>query len=493
MSKTVDFRGKPFHFIGIGGIGMSALAYILAKRKLPVSGSDLRVTPITDRLQSAGAHIFSAQEATNLDFFQSISSKSQSSSNALEIEGQSRNSSGCAVVPTDRRDSPQVICSTAIAATNLEYLAALDKGYEIFHRSDVLAGLLGDYSQSIAVAGTHGKTTTSSAIAHLLVQVGLDPTVIVGGEIETLGGNARLGQGGVLVAEADESDGTLTKLVPHIGIVTNIELDHPDHYTSLEQVISTFQTFAQQCKILVGCKDCAVVRDRLNPQITYSLDPNSEADYIATETTYSGQGTRAKIWERGELLGELNLQLLGRHNLSNALAAIAVARLLGLEFDAIATALKSFEGAKRRFEYRGEGGGITFFDDYAHHPSEIQVTLAAARLRVEDPHRVVAVFQPHRYSRVQTFLQEFARSFGDADIAIVTDIYSAGEANPDNLSGQTVADAIAAHHSHVIYQPTFNGLESCLKEILQPGDLALFLGAGNLNQIIPKLVAFYNP
>lgn len=495
MSKTVDFRGKPFHFIGIGGIGMSALAYVLAKRKLPVSGSDLRVTHITQRLQSVGAHIFSAQAATNLDFFQSFSSGAIALGSTIEADslGRSAGAGGCAIASADQQDCPQVICSTAIASTNSEYLAAKEKGYPIFHRSDLLAALIADYKNSIAVAGTHGKTTTSSAIAYLLWKAGLDPTAIVGGEVNALGGNARLGEGGVLVAEADESDGSLTKLAPRIGIVTNIELDHPDHYNSLEQVVETFQTFAVQCQTLVGCIDCAIVRDRLKPHITYSLDLETGADYVATDVTYNGRGTQAQIWEKGKLLGSLHWKLLGRHNLSNALAAIAVGRLLGLEFAIIAEALASFEGAKRRFEYRGEGGGITFFDDYAHHPSEIQATLSAARLRVGPAQRVVAIFQPHRYSRTQTFLNEFAQSFGDADVAVITDIYSAGEANSSNLSGQQVADAIARYHPRAIYYPTLDDVASGLRELLQPGDLALFLGAGNLNQIIPKLVALYHP
>ncbi|MDY7015222.1 MAG: cyanophycin synthetase, partial [Cyanobacteriota bacterium] len=306
------------------------------------------------------------------------------------------------------------------------------------------------------------------------------------------GGNARLGEGKILVAEADESDGSLAKFSPRLGVITNIELDHPDHYDSLEQVVQTFQTFARQCETWVGCIDCEILRDRFDPPITYSLDSDSQADYIATDVVFHSRGTRAQIWEKGRLLGSLNLKLLGRHNLSNALAAIAVARHLGLEMETIAGALANFEGAKRRFEYRGEGGGICFVDDYAHHPSEIQATLAAARLRADDSQRVVAIFQPHRYSRIQTFLEAFARSFSDADLVVVSDIYSAGEPNPFNLSGQTVADAIAAHRDCVFYQPTLEDLERFLSQRLQPGDLALFLGAGNLNQVIPKLIALYN-
>jgi UDP-N-acetylmuramate--alanine ligase len=214
--------------------------------------------------------------------------------------------------------------------------------------------------------------------------------------------------------------------------------------------------------------------------------------------TYHAYGTTARVWEGNKVLGELHLKLLGQHNLSNALAAVAVGRYLGLAFDVIASSIATFEGAKRRFELRGKCNGISFVDDYAHHPSEIQATLAAAHLRKGEPlgsssetRRVVAIFQPHRYSRTLTFLQEFAESFGNADIVVITDIYSAGEPNLEQMTGNQVRDAIAAHHEKVYYQPTLNSVSELLTEILRPGDLALFLGAGNLNQIIPQVMDFY--
>ncbi|MBE9118203.1 UDP-N-acetylmuramate--L-alanine ligase [Lusitaniella coriacea LEGE 07157] len=489
MSKTVDFRGQPFHFIGIGGIGMSALAYVLAKRKLPVSGSDLCSTHITQRLQSVGAHIFKDQEATNLDFFQSVE-RNVDSVAAEAVLGSSHSRRSVLAQPVPPR-LPQVVCSTAISADNSEYVAARDRGCSIFHRSDILAALIKDY-HSIAVAGTHGKTTTSSLIGYMLVDAGLDPTVVVGGEVNALGGNARLGESQFLVAEADESDGSLAKLAPRIGIVTNIELDHPDHYHSLDEVIATFKTFTHQCETVIGCIDCEIVRDRLQPEITYSLSPEREADYTVRNVVYGGSGTKAQVLERGTVLGEFNLRLLGEHNLANALAAIAVGRKLGLEFEAVARGLASFEGAKRRFEHRGDGGGITFIDDYAHHPSELRATLAAARLQAKDSQRVVAIFQPHRYSRTQTFLTEFATSFRDADVVVLTDIYSAGEPNVERVKGQDLAELMAQHHDCVYYEPVLETLKHFLPSVLQPGDLALFLGAGNLNQIIPHLVARYN-
>lgn len=486
MLNSVDFSGRPFHFIGIGGIGMSALAYVLTKRKLPVSGSDLCLNHITQRLQDQGAHIFWNQDAANLKAFQRqypevVPDAAKPLLKDIPLEA----------IPVGRL--PQVICSTAINATNVEYRAALELGCPIFHRSDLLAALMQQY-QGIAVAGTHGKTTTSSMIGYLLLQADLDPTIVVGGEVRAWEGNARVGEGPYFVAEADESDGSLVKFAPQIGVVTNIELDHPDHYTSLEEVIATFQRFAGQCSTLVGCIDSLAVQEHLQPSITYSLFPERQADYTVDLVHCHAEGTTARVWERGVVLGELSLALLGRHNLSNALAVVAVGRLVGLEFHQIATILANFEGARRRFEHRGEANQILFIDDYAHHPSEIQATLAAARLRVHAPlatqKRIIAVFQPHRYSRTATFLNEFARSFADADLVITTDIYSAGEAK-GQVTGQQVAEAIATYHANVTYQPTLQTVSAYLMESLLPGDLVLFLGAGNLNRIIPELVAFY--
>lgn len=502
MLNSVDLGGRPFHFIGIGGIGMSALAYVLAKRSLPVSGSDVCLNDMTRRLQEQGAHIFWSQDAANLEFFKpaaKISAEvvasvigSMSTSTGAQTSGQTGN---VQVYPERTVDSsmPQVICSTAINPNNSEYRAALDLGCPVFHRSDLLAALMREY-EGIAIAGTHGKTTTSSMVGYLLLQAGLDPTIVVGGEVQAWDGNARVGEGHHLVAEADESDGSLVKLAARIGVVTNIELDHPDHYANLDEVIQTFQIFARNCKSLIGCIDSDAVRQSLQPSITYSLNPALAADYTADQISYRADGITARIIERGVPLGILTLGLLGSHNLSNALAAVAVGRLVGLEFEQIASSLATFKGARRRFEQRGNHSGILFVDDYAHHPSEIQVTLAAARIKAESTvnlRRVIAVFQPHRYSRTQTFLQEFARSFGDADVVISTEIYSAGELNPGTVSGKVLAEAIAQHHPKAVYQPTLAEVSDYLLDILQPGDLVMFLGAGNLNHIIPDLTAHY--
>jgi len=501
--KTVDFGGLPFHFIGIGGIGMSALAYVLAKRQLPVSGSDVRPSHITERLQSVGVKVFNQQVASNLEIFQSLNSpvrekvmvgqalkEANTPQDYALIEVNDNNGNG--FHPTTQL--PQIICSTAIANQNEEYQAALEKGCPIFHRSDVLAALIKDY-YGIGVAGTHGKTTTSSLIGYVLLEAGLDPTIIVGGEVDAWEGNARLGQGQYLVAETDESDGSLTKHLPKIGIVTNIELDHPDHYQSLEQVIEIFQAFESNCETLIGCADCHVVMSGLKPQITYSLYPEKQADYTVKNISYASGHSSVEVWERGQCLGTMQVSLPGDHNISNALAAVAVGRLLEVKFETIAAAIASFGGAKRRFELKGVCNGITFIDDYAHHPSELLATLAAARQKVTHGQysRVVAIFQPHRYSRTSIFLEEFATSFKDADLVILTDIYGAGETNTMNIQGEDLVKTVSKHHKNVIYQPSLVELTEFLGKTLQPGDLTLFLGAGNLNQIIPDVLANFSP
>lgn len=495
--KKIDFTGRPFHFIGIGGIGMSALAHILVRRPLPVSGSDLKASHITERLRSLGVNIFNQQTASNLE---SLSPRQQSTQEPITVLAGHASSPlarpGQSLTSLMSKESgsllPQVICSTAIGTHNLEYRAALEKGCPIFHRSDVLAALIDDY-QSIAVAGTHGKTTTSSLIGYLLVQAELDPTIIVGGEVDAWEGNARVGMGPYLVAEADESDGSLVKHKPFMGIVTNIELDHPDHYQNLDQVVQIFKTFAANCQVVVACIDCETVRSQLQPTLTYSLDPQRKADYTAATIVQTPLGNVVEVLEKGQKLGSMTVTMPGLHNVSNALAAVAVGRYWGVDFAVIADAIATFGGAKRRFECRGHHNQVTFIDDYAHHPREIEATLEAARQKVRQAGvgRVIAVFQPHRYSRTAAFLSEFAIAFGNADQVILTDIYSAGEVNSHNLTGERLAQAIACHHDHVTYQRDLAQLPQQLSAMLQPHDLVLFLGAGNLNQSIPRVIETY--
>lgn len=486
MLNSVDFSGKPFHFIGIGGIGMSALAYVLTQRQLPVSGSDLRLSHITQRLQEAGAHIFWRQEAGNLNFFKG-EAVTRSLTNGSRVSVQQRHGG-------NHCDLPQVVCSTAINESNSEYKAAKQMGCPILHRSDLLAALMQQY-QSIAVAGTHGKTTTSSMMGYVLLEAGIDPTVVVGGEVSAWEGNARAGSGSWFVAEADESDGTLVKMSPTIGIITNIELDHPDHYSDLEDVVSIFRRFAKQSQVVIASADCATIRNELKPTLTYSTEAERAADFTVTNVIYNPHGTEAEVWCRGDRLGLLRLSVPGKHNLSNALAVVATGHHLGIDFAILAAALFKFEGARRRFEQRGFHGGIQFIDDYAHHPSELRATLSTAKLQKhidansqEPVKRIFAIFQPHRYSRLAKFLEDFAVAFADADKVIVTDVYSAGEHNTYGISGETLAHAVETYHPHVQYCPTLDAVEAALMEQLQPADMALFLGAGNLNRVIPAVM-----
>ncbi|HBC43481.1 MAG TPA: UDP-N-acetylmuramate--L-alanine ligase [Pseudanabaena sp.] len=447
MLNPVDFSGRPFHFVGIGGIGMSAIAYILAKQGFTVSGSDLSSNRITQKLQDLGVTVFKGHHSDNIDL----------------------------------ANAPQVVCSTAINQQNPEFQVALANGLPVLHRSDLLAALIEQF-QGISIAGTHGKTTTSSLVGFLLLEAGVDPSIIIGGEVSAWQGNARLGNGKYLVAEADESDGTLVKFLSHIGVITNIELDHPDHYHCLEQVIEIFQAFAKRCEVIIGCIDCPTVKAHIKSDITYSLSDPS-ADYTVSDLHYTPSDTQAMVIERGQPLGKISIGLLGKHNLSNALAAIAVARYVGVAWKAITDALPDFIGASRRFEIKGVQDGITFVDDYAHHPSEIIATLASARQQNTNS-RVIAIFQPHRYSRTLRFLDEFSQSFGDADVVVVTDIYAASEPNDGKITGEQMSKAIANIRDQVYYQPTLKDVQNFLAKNLKSGDLAVFLGAGNLNQAI---------
>ncbi|UFP94509.1 UDP-N-acetylmuramate--L-alanine ligase [Gloeobacter morelensis] len=455
MNMSLDplVTGEVSHFVGIGGIGMSGLALVLRSQGQRVSGSDLKPNLQTQRLEASGISVFYGHRAENL-------------------QGVTR-----------------LVYSSAIQPDNPELLAARTGGVAVCHRAQVLAQLAEGY-RMIGVSGTHGKTTTSSLIAVMLHHCGLDPTVVVGGEVDELGGNARLGSGPHLVAEVDESDGSLVLFSPEVAVITNIEGDHLDHYANLEQIVEAFQRYAHQARVVVGCLDCQAVRDRMPLSVSYSLDGHPQADYTADQVNYTAQGTTARVLERGEVLGEMSLKLLGRHNLANALAAVAVGRYLGLGFAQIAAGLREFRGAHRRFERIGERDDIVFVDDYAHHPSEVRATLAAARLQGR---RVVAVFQPHRYSRSQLLLDEFGTAFGDADAVVVTEIYAAGEANTLGVSGELVARRIAAHHPDVHFEATSDSLKRHLEAHLRPGDLALFLGAGNLNRIIPELLQRAEP
>jgi UDP-N-acetylmuramate--alanine ligase len=351
--------------------------------------------------------------------------------------------------------------------------------------------------QGIAVAGAHGKTTTTSMIALMLEKSGIDPTIIIGGELESIGGSAKLGHGSFLVAEADESDGSFLKLSPHIAVVTNIENDHMDYYKTMDNILRTFDDFLHKLDpedgLAVLCFDNAYVRDmasRIDRRyVSYALE--NHADYIARNIKSDGPVTIFDVYYRDELLGTARISVPGMHNVANALASVAVGFEVGLSFSQIAEGLSQFQGAKRRFQSKGRVNGVWVVDDYAHHPTEITTTLLGARQT--DPKRLICVFQPHRYTRTQFLRQEFGSAFAPADMLILTDIYSAGEHPIPGISGETLKDEVERQtNQRVTYIPDKDKIARYLAEIVEPGDLVMTMGAGNIylsgEELVEKLM-----
>lgn len=447
---------KRIHFVGIGGAGMSAIAKILAEKGYMVSGSDLQESEVITKLRDLGAKIVIGQCAENVVGAEAI------------------------------------VVSTAIAADNPEVVAARQHQIKIFHRSDIVAYLLNN-AFGIAVAGAHGKTTTTSMLGVALDHAGLEPSIIIGGEVEYLGSNAKLGQGKYLVAEADESDGSFLKLRPQIAVVTNIENDHMDHYGTMENILKAFREFLhylpQEDGLAVLCFDNANIRSIAGAlgrrYISYAVD--HEADYQASAIATNGAATSFDVVLHGENLGRIQLGVPGRHNVLNALATVVVCRQLGLSIEEINAAFACFTGAKRRFQTKGNVNGVWVVDDYAHHPTEIGVTLAAARQT--KPKRLICVFQPHRYSRTKLLAQEFGRCFGEADILVLTDIYSAGEEPLAGISGRTILEKVEAYTGkEVTYIEHRSDVAAYLKSIAQTGDLIITMGAGDIYKSGEELV-----
>lgn len=444
------------HFIGIGGAGMSALAYVLIKRGYDVSGSDISAGHMSARLAEEGAMVFLGHDACQVN------------------------------------DADAVVVSTAIHPENAELKAAREQEIPVLHRSDVLAALL-NQADGVAVAGAHGKTTTSAMISCIAAESGIDPTVVIGGEVSVLGGNARNGKGNYLVAEADESDGSFLKLYPCMAVLTNIEDDHLDHYGTEENIYAAFKKFLGNIREggkAVLCIDNDKVR-RLAGEIdkeviTYGLE-DSGADYVAKEITYDVNGTTYKLYYKGEFLTEVHLIVPGRHNVLNSIGAFAAAREMGIEIKSILSSLAKFGGAKRRFETKGKVNGVWVVDDYAHHPTEIGVTLSAARQT--KPERLICVFQPHRYSRTQLLFDEFCSCFKECDELIVTDIYAASEVPIPGVTSAKLVDGItAATGQKVQYIPRLHKAEEYLELEAKPGDLIMTIGAGDVFKIGEELV-----
>ncbi|MGH7396223.1 MAG: UDP-N-acetylmuramate--L-alanine ligase, partial [Candidatus Rokuibacteriota bacterium] len=382
------------HFVGIGGVGMSGIAEVLLTLGYRVTGSDARRSETVERLERLGAKVFLGHEAAH-------------------VEG-----------------AHVLVYSSAVARDNVEVHAARQRGVPVIGRAEMLAELM-RLKYGIAIAGTHGKTTTTSMVAAVLGGGGLDPTVVVGGRVHALGANARLGQGEFLVAEADESDGSFLKLTPTIAVVTTVDAEHLDHYADLDAIVGAFLAFVNKVPFYgcaVVCLDDQNVQ-RMIPHIekrvvTYGLAAG--ADLMARRLQFSGMRSEFEAVHRGKSLGSVVLQLPGRHNVLNALAAASVGLDLEMPFDRIQAALASFAGVQRRFQIRGEAQGVLVVDDYGHHPAEIRATLAAAKAGFD--RRVITVFQPHRYSRTQHLLNDFLTAFYQSDVLIVMDIYAAGEA-----------------------------------------------------------------
>lgn len=451
------------HFIGIGGIGMSGLARILLSQGKQVSGSDLKMSPLLEELAKAGAQVYDHHDPSHLP-----------------------------------QDTEFVAVSTAISKSNPEYLEALRRGIPIIHRSEVLRYLLAT-SRGISVTGTHGKTTTSALLSLILVDQGLDPTIVIGGEIPQLGTNARAGSGEFTVAEVDESDQSLRRLTTELAIVSNLEVDHLDHYQGLDEIIEAVLEFISNQpphgKIIINIDDAGnrLLIERLPAErranlITFGLHAE-DADYRGVNPQLSITGSSFQVEYKGQSIGRFEIGIPGFHNIYNALSTIACAHTLDFALERVASSLRSYRGVKRRFQLIGElPGDVKVIDDYGHHPSEIRATLSTAKLQNRP---ITAVFQPHRYSRTQALLSDFAKSFELADRIILTDIYAASENPADfEVDIQQLVELTQQENpdKQVMYFAKIEDISAYLLQNLIPRELILTIGAGNITELSRLLV-----
>lgn len=453
MYRNVKIRH--IHFVGIGGIGMSGIAEVLLNLGYRISGSDLRETEVTRRLQALGCAIHYGHRKENV------------------------------------KEADVVVVSSAIRPSNPEVEAAEERLIPVIPRAEMLAELM-RMKVGIAIAGTHGKTTTTSLIATILGAAGLDPTVVIGGRLNSIGSNAKLGQGDFLVAEADESDGSFLRLMPTIAVVTNIDPEHLDYYRNIEEIKEAFLQFLHKIPffgLAVLCLDHPHVQALL-PKMkkrftTYGM--TTQADFQAEEVEYEGLSSTFKVRHQRKALGLLKIRMPGLHNVYNALAALATAFELDIPFDIVQDSLREFSGVQRRFQIKGEKGDILIVDDYGHHPVEIMATLKAAKMGWK--RRVVAVFQPHRYTRTQALLKEFLTAFYDADVLILTDIYPAGEERIEGVEAKLLFEGIREYgHKDVTYLPDKREIVEHLLRVVSPGDMVITLGAGDIYQVADELV-----
>jgi UDP-N-acetylmuramate--alanine ligase len=442
---------RRLHFIGIGGAGMSGIALVLHRRGFEVTGSDLKPSRYVTLLEQAGVPVSIGHSADNLDH------------------------------------PDVVVISSAIPGQNQELIAADERGLRIVKRAQALAWLM-EGTRGLAVAGTHGKTTTTSMVSRALVDTGRDPTFLVGGELNDLGANARYGQGEFLVCEADESDGSLLLLRPELAVITNLELDHHSHYLHVDDVTAVFRRFVGQIPsggrlVYWGDDDrlAGLAADASCRTVSYGLEPGN--DYQAREVDLHREGSRFVVTRQGVRLTEARLVIPGRHNVLNALACFAALVELGVSPAEVAASLAGFTGAVRRFERKGERRGVTVVDDYAHHPTEIRATLQAARSG--EWRRVIAVFQPHLYSRTLYLQKEFAEALLEADVPVVTEIYGAREEPTPGVSGKLIVNHIVAAdpRSPAVYLPRLSSVVEYLEAYTRPGDLVLTMGAGDVHRV----------
>ncbi len=451
-------RIKNIHFVGIGGIGMSGIAEVLLNLGFTVSGSDLRKTDITSRLVQLGATIYYGHRGENV------------------------------------KDAHVVVTSSAVKADNPEVQEAKALAIPVIQRAEMLAELM-RIKYSVAVAGAHGKTTTTSLVASVVRGAGLDPTCVIGGRLNSLGTNAKLGSSQYLVAEADESDGTFLMLFPTIAVVTNVDMEHLDFYKDMEDIKKAFLAFMNKVPffglviLCIDSENLASLMPMLKRRyVTYGL--SEKAELRAVDLRQNGFSTRFTVLYKGERLGDVNLATPGVHNVVNALAAIAVGMELDIGFDVMAEALGQFSGIHRRLELKWDGT-VKVVDDYGHHPTEIKATLRA--LRSMWPGRIVVAFQPHRYSRTKALLGEFVKSFGDADVLLVTEIYAASEEKIDGVCGEALAGSIhSGGHPNVIFAPTREEMISHIYKIAKPGDMVVTLGAGDIYKVGEELSAIWS-
>jgi UDP-N-acetylmuramate--alanine ligase len=437
------------HFVGIGGVGMSGLAELLLSYPLSISGCDAAESDTTRRLRSLGIPVSIGHDAAHLD--------------AVDL----------------------LVTTSALDEGNDEIRQARARAIPVIRRAEMLGEIM-RLKQGIAISGTHGKTTTTSMVGAILMAAGLDPTILVGGRAHYLGTNARLGKGEWLVAEADEYDRSFLELTPVLAVVTNVEEDHLDCYRDLSEIMAAFTAFANRVPfygaIFVGLDDpnASELLGRVSRRVvTFGESP--QASLRARETTLDASGARFLVaGDEAGFAGEVVLPLPGRHNVRNALAALAVARELSIPFATAASALASFDGVARRFEVKGERRDVLVVDDYAHHPTEVSATLAAAR-QAHPRRRIVALFQPHLFSRTRDFAREFGRSLNAADVAIVTEVYPSREAPIPGVSGRMVVDqAVSFGHRQASFVENRSDVVPCLESTLQPGDLLLTMGAGDV-------------